>query len=106
MRQPGGWSYLWAATAREPEMDASTTAWGSFPSFGPQALNREGLMLEGCDFYHKKRLTVVPGTEGDRRIIHKLCPSCRARLEKWVDQYVEKLAHRKKTAPEGSASGR
>ncbi len=63
-------------------------------------------MITRCNFYHKQKLTVIPGTEADRRVVDKLCPSCRDRCEKEANEYVEKLYRHFNTAPQFAVSGR
>lgn len=59
-------------------------------------------MLAYCDFYHRE-IRLLGQVPGDEPLVRKLCPSCLARAEKVVDEYVYELAHRNDEAPQVSA---
>ena len=59
---------------------------------------------EACTMYHRNQRKAI--TEPKSGIRGFLCPECRARLEKEVDEYVERLRKHSAKTEESVVSGR
>jgi hypothetical protein len=62
-------------------------------------------MLVYCDMYHEE-IRLLGHEEGPEKVIRRLCPECRQRMEKIVDDYVERLTRRNDKADELAISCR
>lgn len=61
-------------------------------------------MLAYCNFYHDE-IRLLGQEPGEERVIRRLCPECRERMERIIDGYVEKLTHRHDPAQGPEAAG-
>ena len=62
-------------------------------------------MLAYCKFYHDE-IRLIGHVPGNERVVHQLCPECKERMKRIVDEYVERLTNRYQPPQDTEAAGR
>jgi hypothetical protein len=60
-------------------------------------------MLLYCNFYHEE-IRIIDNVDGDEKVQRRLCPECRERMERIIDDYVKQLTHHNDPPPFSAVS--